>query len=166
MNLYFLRHAKAEAKSPKYVPDSKRPLTSDGEDIAKRVAQGMVELDLSFDLIVTSPYARALRTAEITARVLKTDKLLTSPNLAAGGSARKLVDELNNNYGALNSIVLVGHEPDMTDLMSVLLTGSEGLQVDLKKSGLAKLEIEDLRFGKCACLSWILTPRHLQRLAK
>ena len=166
MNLYCLRHAKAEARSPKFAQESKRPLTADGEEIAKRVAQGMVEMDLSFDLIITSPFIRALKTAEITAHVFKTDKLWTSPNLAVDGNPRKLIDELNENYGALNSILLVGHEPFLSALMSVLLSGDQGVQIELKKSGLAKLEVEDLRFGKCACLEWLLTPRQLQRYRK
>ena len=165
MNLYFLRHGKAAPRGA-MGHDEKRPLTPEGENLAKRVAKGIVELGLEFDLIITSPFVRAAKTAEITACVLKTGKLWTTPNLASEGNPRKLIDEINDNYGTLQSVMLVGHEPYMTTLMSVLLSGDQGVQIDLKKSGLAKLDVSNLRFGKCATLEWLLLPRHLQKLGK
>src|SRR5262245_36346525 len=71
MNLYLLRHAKACDRSKKWTPDSKRPLTPEGEEKMYDVARGIKKLDLSFDVILASPYARALRTAQIAAEVLK-----------------------------------------------------------------------------------------------
>ena len=166
MNLFFLRHAKAEPRSDKYKPDAKRPLTRLGEEITTQVAKGMVRLDLGFDLIITSPYVRAVRTAELTAGVLKTDKVWASETLGSDGDPKKLIAVINENYGSLENILLVGHEPYMSKLMSVLLIGDSDLQINFKKSGLANLSIEDLRYGKCATLEWLLTPRQLQRLGK
>jgi phosphohistidine phosphatase len=65
MNLFFLRHGKAHPRSPQWRPDSKRPLTQEGENAMFDVARGIKALGLSFDVILTSPYVRALRTAEI-----------------------------------------------------------------------------------------------------
>ena len=76
MNLFFLRHGKAEPRSPKWRPDSKRPLTKDGERRMAEVARGARAMDLTFDLILTSPYVRAYRTAEILADVYGEKKLL------------------------------------------------------------------------------------------
>lgn len=163
MNLYFLRHAKAAPRGA-MGHDEKRPLTPEGEEIARRVAQGIAGMDLAFDQIITSPFTRAARTAEITARVLKTDKLWTTPSLASDGNPRKLVEEINDNYGSLENILLVGHEPYMSTLLSVLISGDQGAQIDLKKSGLAKLSVKNLRFAKCATLEWLLPPKQLQRL--
>jgi phosphohistidine phosphatase len=165
MNLFFLRHAKAEPFGNKYKLDRKRPLTSEGEKIMKCAAQGMVELELSFDLIMTSPYVRALRTAEITAKAFKTDNLCTSQNLMCEGDPRKLIDEINDNYPSLANLLLVGHEPYLGKLVSVLLTGKDDLQIDFKKSALCKLSTDDLRYGRCATLEWFLTPRQLQQMA-
>ncbi len=166
MNLFFLRHAKAEPRSDKFKPDGKRPLTKMGEEIALAVAKGMCKLDLSFDLIITSPYARAAKTAEITAKYFKTDKLWTTASLAPEGDPAKLIDEISENYGSLEDILLVGHEPYMSRLISVLLTGEPEMRINFKKSGLCKLSIEDLRYARCGCLEWLLTPRQLQRLGK
>jgi phosphohistidine phosphatase len=69
MNLFLLRHAKACARGPKWRPDDTRPLTRDGEKRMFNVARGIQSLDVSIDLIMTSPYLRAFRTAEILGEV-------------------------------------------------------------------------------------------------
>ena len=166
MNLYLLRHAKAHPRSPKWRPDSKRPLTREGENIMFDVAKGIKALDVSFDAILTSPYARALRTAEILAEVYKSQKLFETAHLAPDAAVKEILDELNENFGAAKEIVLVGHEPFLTRLISTLLTGQEGMTVEFKKAGFCKLTIEKVEFGKCACLNWLLTPRQLMRLGK
>jgi len=165
MNLYFLRHAKAYPRRKKFTPDSKRPLTPDGEKQMQEVAGGMKELGLEFDLILTSPYVRALRTAEIAAEVFKSKKLKITENLISEADPKKIINEINAKYFPIKNIALVGHEPFLSQLMSVLLTGGSDLKINFKKAGLGKLSMEDLRFGKCACLEWLLTPRQLARIA-
>jgi phosphohistidine phosphatase len=166
MNLFFLRHARAFPRGPKYRPDSKRPLTREGEKAMREAAAGIRRLELSFDLILASPYARALRTAEILAGTRDARKLFVTQNLAADAVPRGVVAEINGNFGALENIVLVGHEPFLSGLISVLLTGRPGMKIDFKKAALCKLSVEDLRFGECATLCWLLTPRQLSRLGK
>jgi phosphohistidine phosphatase len=165
MNLFFLRHGKAEARSLKWRPDSKRPLTKDGEKRTAEVARGAEALGLSFDLILTSPYARALRTAEILAEVYGEKKLFETKNLASEAQPRNIIDEINENFSSIEQIVLVGHEPFMTRLIGTLIASeNSSVAIDLKKAGLCKLSIEKLSYGKCACLNWLLTPRQLARL--
>ena len=166
MNLYFLRHAKAFPRSPKFKPDAKRPLTRDGEKKMRDVARGIRKLDLSFDLILTSPYLRALRTAEILAEAFDSKKLFVSHHLAADAEPKEVINEINENFASLRNIVLVGHEPYLSGLISVLLFGGHGLEIDFKKAGLCSLTAENLRFTKCARLQWLLTPRQLVRLGK
>jgi phosphohistidine phosphatase len=164
MNLYFLRHAKAHARGPKFRTDSKRPLTRDGEEKMRAIARGMKKLGLTFDLILTSPYARALRTAEILAEVYRSKKLFATNHLAAEASSSEVIQEINDNFVSLENIALVGHEPYLTGLISVLLTGSPDTAIDLKKAGLCLLCVKDLRYGKCAALEWLLKPGHLAAL--
>jgi phosphohistidine phosphatase len=166
MNLFFLRHAKACPRGPKYRPDSKRPLTREGEKIMREAAAGIQKLDLSFDLILASPYLRALRTAEILAEAYDSKKLFVTNHLAAEADPREVVAEILENFSTLENIVLVGHEPYLSGLVSVLLTGQAGMKIDFKKAALCKLSVEDLRFGNCATLCWLLTPRQLGRLGK
>ena len=158
MNLYFLRHAKAHARGPKFRPDSKRPLTREGEKKMREVARGMKKLDLTFDLILTSPYARALRTAEILAEVYRSKKLFATSHLRAEAGTSEIIQEINENFASLKNLVLVGHEPHMSGLISVLLTGSPDTAIELKKAGLCFLSVKDPRHGKCATLEWLLNP--------
>ena len=72
MNLFFLRHGKAHPRGPNWQPDSRRPLTTEGEEQMFDVARGMRAFGLSFDLILASPFPRTLRTAEILAEVYDT----------------------------------------------------------------------------------------------
>ncbi len=166
MNLFLLRHGKAQPRSPKWRPDSKRPLTREGESSMFAVARGIKALDVSFDVILTSPYVRALRTAEILAEVYESEKLFETARLTPEAGAKDILDEVNENFSAAGEIVLVGHEPFLSRLISTLLTGADGMTMELKKAGFCKLTIEKLVFGKCACLDWLLTPKQLSRLGK
>jgi phosphohistidine phosphatase len=161
-----LRHGKAEPRSPKWRPDSKRPLTSEGEKSMFDVARGIKALDVSFDVILTSPYVRALRTAEILAEVYESQKLFETARLTPEAGVKDILEEVNENFSAAGGIVLVGHEPFLSGLISTLLTGEAGMAMEFKKAGFCKLTIEKLIFGKCASLNWLLTPRQLARMGK
>ena len=166
MNLYILRHAKAGERGNRFPDDSKRPLTADGEKEMVRVAQGMRAMELSFGVILSSPFVRAKRTAEIIAVVFKSNKLRLSKNLASGADPRDLIHELNSDHPLLKNILLVGHEPYLSKLISRLSAGDEKLSLNLKKSGLCKLKVGNLRFGLCATMEWLLTPGQLALLGK
>lgn len=165
MKLTFLRHGIAVARGAPAIPDDQRPLTNEGCEKTRRVAAALGRLGLSFDLILSSPFTRARQTAEIVAAVLKAKKALKfSDHLVHGGSLRGLVDELNGPYARYQDVLLVGHEPDFSEQIAVLTTGRPGLQIDVKKAGLCRLEVSRLRAGRCATLEWLLPPKLLLRL--
>lgn len=166
MDLLFLRHGKAHQRSPKFQPDSIRPLTAEGEELMHAVARGIKRLEVEFDLILSSPYVRAAKTAEIFHDVLKIGKLQITESLISEADPVEVIHEIRKKFSKYKSIVLVGHEPHMSHLMSILLSGKPEMSIDLKKSGFAKLCIEHLKPGKCACLKWLMTPRQLSLLAK
>lgn len=161
MDLYFLRHGKAFKRSPKFRPDSTRPLTPEGEELMQDAAKGIKRLDIDFDLILFSPYLRASKTAEIFHDVVKRGKMQVTKTLVSEADPLEIIHEIEDRYAKSEAIVLVGHEPHMSHLMSILLTGEETMSIDLKKSGFAKLCIDDLKPGKCACLKWMMTPPQL-----
>ncbi len=165
MNLFFLRHAKAHPRGPKFRPDSKRPLTREGEDKIYDVARGIKKLRVKFDLILTSPCVRALRTAEILAEVYKSKKMFVTHNLTPESAPEDAIKELNENFASLENIVLVGHEPYMSRLISVLLTGGPDTAIEFKKAGLCCVTVKELRHAKCASLNWLLKPSQLAALA-
>lgn len=162
MEIYLLRHAIAEDRTtPQIKSDKDRCLTPKGEKKMRRIAKGMKELGLEFEIILSSPYLRAKQTAEIAAKELKLQKVLEfSSNLAPGGSPKTLIEELKEK-GAIN-ICLVGHEPYLSNMISLLTTGDTGREINLKKGGLCKLSLEELRVGRCATMEWLLAPKHLE----
>jgi phosphohistidine phosphatase len=166
MDLFLLRHGKAFKRSPKFKPDSIRPLTPEGEEEMHKVSRGIKRLGLDFELILTSPWVRAARTAEIFHDVTKIGMLETSDALVGDADPAKVVQEINAKYSKYDSIVLVGHDPHMSRLLSILLSGRPDMSIDFKKAGFCKLEIGDLKAGKCACLKWLMTPKQLVRMAK
>ena len=122
----------------------------------------MGALELSFDLILSSPYLRARQTAEIVAEVLKARKKLElSEFLTPGGSTKKLVELLRHRHPPPESVLLVGHEPYLSGLISLLVSGRESIAVTMKKGGLCMLSTEELAHGRCAGLEWLLTPKQM-----
>ncbi len=168
MELYFLRHAKAVQLSARSkMSDRDRPLTPEGEQKMRAVARGFRRLDLSLDLILSSPYLRARQTAEILADVLKAPgKLKLAPALEPGGDPRQLVRELNQHGRQSDGLVLVGHEPYFSELISMLIAGHTDVRLDVKKASLCKVTTTSLRYGQCAVLEWLLPPGYLALLGK
>jgi phosphohistidine phosphatase len=166
MNLYLLRHGIAvEPGTAGYESDSERPLTAKGKNRLRTVAKAMAELELSFDLILTSPFLRAKQTAEIIARCFKLEKkLVHSDDLTPGGDPRLLIQHLNRLRPEPENVLLVGHEPYLGKLVALLAAGNTSLDIDLKKGGLSKLDVEFLQYGRCARLVWLLTPRLMEMM--
>jgi phosphohistidine phosphatase len=166
MDLYLLRHAIAEERSGSQPGgDSQRRLTNHGARKMHRVAKGMKALELEFDLILSSPYLRAKETAEIVAKVFDQDKVLQlAPALTPDGNPRDLIEDLIRDHPRRKHILVVGHEPYLSSLISLLLSGKTDMSITLKKGGLCRLTVEKLHYGRCATLEWLLTPGQMRSL--
>lgn len=166
MILYLLRHAIAVNRGdPAYGQDSQRPLTPKGERRMHLAAKGMLAMGLSFEGILSSPYVRAKQTADIVAEVLPAPAHVDiSPALVPEGDPRQMIAELQHHDRTHQNLLLVGHEPYLSHLISTLLTGRPALEIVMKKGGLCKLSADRWRYGRCATLEWLLAPRQLRRL--
>ena len=164
MYLYLLRHGIAvEPGKAGFEHDSDRPLIPKGERRLRSAAAAMEKLELSFDLILSSPFVRARQTAEIFASELKLKKRLKfSDDLVPGGSSKALIHALNELKPAPENVLLVGHEPYLSRLISLLVSGGADGAIEMKKGGLCKLEVGQLRHGQCARLAWLLTPSQME----
>jgi phosphohistidine phosphatase len=164
VNLFILRHGiAAEPDAPGIKSDANRPLIPKGEQRLREAAAAMEKMGLSFDAIISSPYLRAKQTAEIVARHFKLQKKLTfSDDLIPGGNPQALIRQLNGLKPAPENILLVGHEPYLSWLIALLATGNTSATIEMKKGGLCKLEVEELEYGHCATLAWLLTPRQME----
>ena len=168
MNLYLLRHGIAvETGTPGFENDSDRPLIPKGERRLRSAAAAMKKLELSFDLILSSPFVRARQTAEIVAGELKLKKRIEFfDGLLPGGNPRALIHALNELKPAPENVLLVGHEPYLSWLISLLVSGgADAAAIEMKKGGLCKLEVGELRLGQCARLAWLLTPSQMELMA-
>jgi phosphohistidine phosphatase len=162
MEIYILRHGIAVDRGTLgYKKDSDRPLTNEGEEKMHQIAKAILAMDLKFDLILSSPYVRAQQTAQIVAAELDEEVTLTE-FLVPNGNALELIRELNDEKP--QRVLLVGHEPHLSGLISVLVTGESDAAIELKKGGLCKLSTDRLAFGQCATLNWLLTPKQLRSM--
>ena len=166
MKIYLIRHSNAvDPGTPGYEDDSLRPLTEKGRDKMKDIASALKELDVKPDLIVSSPYVRAQQTAEILAKVLQYKRELTfSDALVPMGNADNIIGEINEKY-SVDELVLVGHEPCFSTLISMLTAGNPDLNINIKNGGVCCLSSDDLHTERKAVLEWLLTPKILTELA-
>ena len=166
MELYILRHASAQPlEASSTSKDSDRALTPEGERKMRRIAKSMEALGLDFDAILTSPFRRAKQTADIVASVLRLkSRMKILPALAAGERTKKLIEALHQPVETFERILIVGHEPDLSSLISHLVTGGPDMVMTLKKAGLCKLTLSSVRYGRCAVLEWLLAPSQLARI--
>ena len=160
MKLYLLRHAIAADNDPaKYPDDGQRPLTEAGQKKMTEIARALDKMGLQVDLVLSSPLLRARQTAEIARKQLhlKKDQLILTELLGPSVDPGKLVAEIQAKY-KVNALLLVGHEPDMSNLISLLLSGDTSLSITMKKAGICCLSVEALVAGKCATLEWLFNP--------
>lgn len=144
--------------------DAERPLTDEGREKTRRCAEGFKALGVEVELILSSPLLRAKETATIAHDVLGTKSAIEfTPALAVTLDVEPTVKELMQRFKTKKRIMIVGHEPHHTALIA-RITG-EDLRVELKKAGLAKIEISDATRDLRGCLRWLLTPKILQALA-
>ena len=164
MNIFILRHGIAvERDEWNSKNDAERPLTAEGKKQLRKTCRALGKMELDFNLIISSPFMRAKQTAEIVADKLKLKKMLKfSDELQPSGSVKNLFRQLDDLKPAPENILLVGHEPYLSELISLLISGVETVAIDFKKGGLCKLEVEKLRTGKCAALAWLLTPKQMK----
>ncbi len=164
MDLYILRHGIAAERDPqKFSDDDQRPLTAEGKKKLRRIAATLKDLGYRFDLVLTSPLVRAKQTADIVAAALGIEgRVRETSHLAPPGDPRRLVAEIND-LGE-GRVLLVGHEPYLSGFISVLLSGREGLEIDLKKGGFCHLSVGSLKYGACAVLECLLAPKHTAKM--
>lgn len=166
MEIIFLRHAPAgerEEWAGTGRPDSERPLTTDGRKRAREAAKGLARLIETADLVATSPWARAKETAEIAAKALGAP-LVETNFLLPHRSPSSLAGWLSGLDG--ERVVLVGHEPHLSKVVSWLLSASASRSlVALKKAQAIMLATSKASPGGAA-LVWSLPPRVLRSLGK
>jgi|SRR6185503_15880081 len=169
MEIYVIRHGIAEPLGTgDEFSDENRSLTEEGRSRMRDVVKGLKKLGVQLDLIFTSPLVRAVQTAEILAGPLGISKkeIHQTPALAPGALVEQLFAEIKNRAGA-ESIAVVGHQPDLGQLISRIVQGDGCLlSIQLKKGSICCINVSETVPVLRGELMWVLTPRQLRMLAK
>jgi phosphohistidine phosphatase len=158
MDLYLIRHADAQPLGQGGIhDDAERPLTEAGHVQCQSLAQALQRRGVRLTVVVTSPLLRARETAEGLLRHWSDPKpeLQTCAELAPGGRRKKLARSLNDL--AANAVALVGHQPDLFQLVGWLI-GSKKAQIEIAKSGTALVACPDGVDKGAGSLVWLATP--------
>jgi phosphohistidine phosphatase len=164
--LYIMRHGIAvDRGSAGYSDDSKRPLTPEGKKKMESLARGLMRLGFDVDWIVSSPLVRALETAKLVAGELASNAPLdVSDELRPGGSAEALIAFLAKHSNR-KRVLVVGHEPDLSEMAGRLIGAGRRAHLALKKGGCCLITFDDFPPKSPGKLVWWLTPRVMRKLA-
>jgi len=135
--LYLVRHAKSDWDN-EGIADIDRPLKAKGIRNAYEVARRLKLENMIPDLIISSPANRAMHTAIIFARVfgLQTDRFHVS-NILYESSSDKIIELIKSIDNSYKSLMLVGHNPDFTELANSIVKSQD---IEIQTSGVAALK--------------------------
>jgi phosphohistidine phosphatase len=121
MDVYIIRHAQAiDRDTP--VDDAHRPLTARGRKDARKLGKALDREEVGLDAIVTSPLVRSVETAELVAVGLGwDDELEVAPELSPARDPAEVVREVLLPRAELKAVAVVGHEPQLSALIALLL---------------------------------------------
>jgi phosphohistidine phosphatase len=161
MDVFIVRHGKAGLPGPA-AGDPERELTEQGKEEIEGIARWLASRRIAFDIIATSPLVRARETADIISNILGLeDRQTLWKSLSAGGDPFRAYREVVHQHEG-SVILLVGHEPMLSLLISMFITGDQDASISLAKGGIAKIRnviIEgDQARGE---LHWLLTPKQV-----
>jgi phosphohistidine phosphatase len=154
MVVYFLRHAEAE---PDAGSDFERKLTPKGLEQATKVGKFLGRNGLVPAAIVSSPVVRAFQTAKIVGKKLTDTGVVQAVWLACGMTPATCLEELKA-YSAMNSVMLVGHEPDFGETIAALLGVADSGSLNIRKASLTAIELNEFSTGG-GCLQFVIPVR-------
>jgi len=161
MQLLVIRHAKAEDDHPD--GDAARALTGPGQEKFRRAVRGLSHLVPAIDVLASSPLRRARQTAGLIAEQYPGVIVEELPALSPGARAKTLLPWLARQAND-TCVAVVGHEPDLSLLITELTTGSPSPFLSMKKGAVCLLEFSGEPAIARAQLQWLLSAGQLQRI--
>ena len=156
MIVYFLRHASAGQHLLNPKRDEKRALDKEGIEQCGYIGRALAALEVQVDAIISSPLKRATQTASLVGNELGYEgKVQIDAGLrpeATLDAFRKLLEK----YARQEAIMVVGHNPNLSQFLGSLISDSGcEASVELKKGAVAKVEMR----RASGTLQWCLTPK-------
>ena len=157
MQIYLLRHGIADDPRPG-MDDSQRALTSEGKKGLRAVLKLAKNAKVAPDLIISSPYRRAVETAEIAAEELGyKESLFKTKVLQPGSAPQEVWDEIRLHKDCA-CVLLAGHEPCLGRAAGHLL-GVPNLLIHVKKASLIRIDVEQFSAHPRGVLKWMAVPK-------
>jgi phosphohistidine phosphatase len=165
MVIYFLRHANAGQKqfsNPE--KDEKRPIDKLGEAQSHDVGRALASIGVIANVIISSPLTRAMQTAAIVSQEIGHEEKLVIDAALRPEATFEQFKALLNRYKEKAAIMVVGHDPSMTEFVNRVLSGGRPLAaIEMKKGGVAKVDIE---LRRPAVLKWCMTAKVVQKIQR
>lgn len=157
MQIILVRHADAENT---ITSDFARKLTDKGHKQSKKLARYLSEICIKADVILTSPLVRAKETAEYLNKKLSPEIFTEDETLACGMHPEDACSLIRSQPEDAGSIIMVGHEPDLSSLAAYLCGMRDSLNFKMKKCACAIFETDTAGKGKCV-LNMLVSPNYL-----
>ena len=120
--LILMRHGLAlSAREPGPRGDAGRKLSRDGEAQIELSSRRLKELGVFPGLIISSPFLRAVETADIAAEYFPLAGRAVVPSLAAPVSLTDTLKDIAGASGDAPSVLVIGHQPTLSFLCGLLL---------------------------------------------
>lgn len=159
MIVYFLRHGNAGERRANAVQDEKRPLDKEGIEQCRYVGRVLNALDTHVDLIFSSPLKRATQSASMVGNEIAYEQKIEQVPALRPGAAYEAFHDLLRRVGGLEAVMVVGHNPNLSRFLSLLVTGGlSDAAMEMKKGSVARVEMGPKR----SVLNWLVTPRLLK----
>jgi phosphohistidine phosphatase len=163
MNLYLLRHASAGTRRPNPAIDDKRPIDKAGREHCVHLGQVLNTLNLSFDLVLSSPLKRCLQTATFVGTETGYDAPIQISRALSPAGTYAEFQQLVAQCAKHENVLMVGHNPNITHFLGALLTPAASkvtAAVRMRKGSIARANLEK----QPATLQWLLDPRMVRAL--
>jgi len=165
LEVIIVRHAVAfERDRARWKDDGQRPLSPEGKRKFRKAVAGLAGWVPKVDAVLTSPLVRTRQTADILTDVAHWPKAIDTPELAPGGSPVGVLTVLRGR--AEKRVAVVGHEPRLSELLTLCIAGPEARPfAPLKKGGVACVVFEgEVAAGKGTLMAFV-PPRVLRKMA-
>lgn len=139
MDIFIFRHGNAFPVSDKHNEEN-RPLTIEGQNETKNVGNYLSKHNIHFDIVLVSPYIRALQTKDNIFKYLNDDNLEILSELKPHENPDFVLHKIESEYNASKVVGIVGHQPQIGKIISKMLN-TKPIVFDIKPASLIQLNI-------------------------
>ena len=145
MKLIIIRHGSALPKSDAYSEEN-RPLTDNGQIETKKIGRYLLDFNIDFSAIWSSPYKRAIQTKDNIFPLLENSEHKILNELLPFESPEKIILKVNQVYEENNAIAIISHQPLLGELVATVL-GTSSNKFAIVPASLIELSIsKDFNF--------------------